>query len=103
MGIFDSDRIDFNTDTLRGQAQVIGNLAKELKDAQTSLRNNIDQLREDWKTAAGNEFFRKFDEDWVSKLDSNIELLEEVVVALQYAADHYEPLATEYSSISLDG
>lgn len=98
-----SDRIDFNTDRLHEEANTIASLSQDLKDAQTALRNTIEQLRKDWKTAAGNEFFRKFDEDWVSKLDANIELLEQLVTALRYAADQYEPIATEYSNISLNG
>lgn len=102
MGWFDSDVIEFNTDNLRGQAQNIGNLVQELRDAQNDLRKTINTLRSDWKTAAGNEFFRRFDEDWVRKLDSNIALMDELVVALKDAANEYEPLAQQYSNITLD-
>lgn len=94
-----SDQLQFDTDNLSNQAQQLQSLAQELKDAQTSLRNHIDQLRNDWKTAAGDEFFKKFDEDWVRHLDTHIQMLEALVQALTYAADTYEPVYTEWSNI----
>ena len=103
LGIFDSDQLEFDTENLREQAMVIQGLANDLENAQNSLRNNLTQLRDDWKTAAGEEFFKKFDDDWVKLLDDHIEMLRALTVALQNAIDAYDPLATEYSNINLEG
>ena len=94
-----NDQLAFDTENIRAQAKQLQTLAQELKDAQTSLRNNIAQLREDWKTGAGNEFFKKFDEDWVKHLDTHIAMLDALVTALTYAADTYDPIYVEWSNI----
>lgn len=102
MSIFDSDRLDFDTENLNQQKQTIKNLADELRGHQDSLRSLISELKGDWKTAAGLKFFEKYDEEWVKKLDGHIEMLEALVSALQKAVDTYEPLATKYSNIALE-
>lgn len=101
MSWFDSDVLEFNTETLTTQATAINRIADDLEKEQADLRSAIVQLRDDWKTGAGAEFFEKYDEDWTKILDNHIKLLRDLVDALDYAAAHYEPVADEYGRLML--
>lgn len=101
MGLFDNDNFEFNTETLRNQASQIHKIAEELKTAKTNLSAAVEDLREDWQTGAGDKFFEKYDSDWLKILDNHIKLLEDLVDALKYAADHYEPVAEQYAKVKI--
>lgn len=101
MGMFDSDNFEFDTENLRTQANKIAEIANNLESAQKDLGAGLTQLREDWQTGAGDKFFEKYDSDWVKILDNHIKLLRDLVDALKYAADNYEPVAEEYAKLTL--
>ena len=101
MGLFDNDNFEFNTDTLTTQATKIAKIADDLEKAQRDLSSNLTQLREDWQTGAGDKFFEKYDSDWLKILDNHIKLLRDLVDALTYAAEHYEPVAQEYAKLGI--
>lgn len=101
MGWLDSDNLEFDTENLRNQITVLQSLVDELNDAKDTLGNNLETLRNAWKTQAGLNFFKKYDEDWVNQLDAHIALVTDLLEQLKFASDSYDPLESEYRSITL--
>ena len=93
--------LSFNVDTLRGQAAQIARIKTDLASAKDDLSKHMQDLKNDWRSDAGEKFFENYNTDWVNHIDEYCAMLDELSQALYDAANRYEPLVQEYNRISL--
>ena len=78
----------YNVDTLRGQARKIAEIREGLQSAKDDLSSQLDALRSDWDSDAGDKFFENYDTDWVNHVDQYCYMLDDLANALNDAARH---------------
>ncbi len=94
-----ASELRFNLSDLGTQADSIQRISADLNSAKARLSQNLETLRNDWVSSAGDAFFAMYDTTWVDHIDQYCQLLDELSAALRYAASEYEPLVDEYRRI----
>lgn len=96
-----SNKLEYNVDDLRKQAEAMGRIADDLEQSHEDLKNNLDRLRGEWVSTASTKFFSTIDSDWETAVRRYVKLLRELQRELNAAAKAYEPLEDDYNGISL--
>ena len=94
-------KIKYSVADLKQQALFIDGIAQSLEKARTTLRTNLNTLKDQWVSDASTKFFSDIDTDWDTAVGHYIEMLGELAEALRYAANQYEPLEESYNGIEL--
>jgi|LSQX01.2.fsa_nt_gb WXG100 family type VII secretion target len=50
-------------------------LANRMEALKVSLQNAVESVEDGWKSNAGDEFFRKFNDDWMTNIENYIEVI----------------------------
>ncbi len=95
-----SDELKFNVDDLKTQAQKLQQIKEDLKECSESLTKNLSDLRNDWNSAAGRAFFSKYDDSWVPEIEKQCNAINELALAVEFAANQYESVEEEFRSLS---
>lgn len=96
-----ADRLQFNVEDLRGEADKIAKIADDLDKCRKKLAKNLDTLKEDWVSDAATKFFGSIDGDWETAVAHYVEMLDDLATQLRFAANKYDPLEDEYRNIEL--
>ncbi len=64
--------------------------SERIEDLENNLKDSFDQLKMDWDTPAGAEFFQKFEEDLLKNLKSHALVVEHMSENLNSALNKYE-------------
>ena len=96
-----ASKLSYNVDDLLVEAKEMHDVADKLRDAKTTLKSNLDTLKDEWVSTASDRFFASVDSDWESAVSRYITLLGDLESELRAAATDYEGLEDEYNKISL--
>lgn len=94
--------LEFDVEKLRSTKETCEGLIRDLRSAQSKLQTSLDQLRRDWNTAAGKEFFKNQDKDWSEQVDHYIDIANAVVSLLECAIKEYAEIEAKAQSLNFD-
>jgi len=101
MGFFaSSDGLSFDLDELRILQENTSKTCEDLAKQHQNLKTGIEKLRQDWRTPAGDYFFKNLDTEWeqqIIKFETTINKFDEV---LKYAIQEFEAVSQEAEQIS---
>ena len=89
----------FDLDEIRSMKNRVSTLAKELTDLNNNLKESLENLRNEWQTPAGTEFFSTVDVDWEDEVREYINSLFTLEAMLQYTTEQYEGLVDRAKQI----
>ena len=96
-----SYELHFDLDRLNSQAKAVRKIEEDLSSASDRLTSQLDLLKGEWKSDAGDAFFEKYETSWITHIQRYCEMLRAVADELDKTVREYEPLVTEYDAIHL--
>lgn len=84
-----ASELQFDVEKLRSTKRKCEGLIQDLRDKQDELQTSLDDLREDWNTDAGKDFFKNQDNDWSEQVNRYIEIAGAVISLLECAIKEY--------------
>jgi WXG100 family type VII secretion target len=75
--------------------------AQDMSTLKTTLEKAVDDIRSGWKTDAGDEFFKKFDDEWKKNLDDYIKVINHMSSNMQIAKNKYQTIFDEADELKL--
>ena len=97
-----ANKLHYNVEEMRAQANKITQIKTDLKKSKDSLTTNLDLLRTEWVSDSATKFFSEYDSSWVQYIDKYCAMLEEVARELNWSANQYEQLTTDFGNVKLD-
>lgn len=97
-----ASELKFDVGKLRETKQKCETLSQELRDKKDTLMEELNELRKDWKTPAGEEFFAEQDTDWEKQVESYLKITMAVTELLQAAITEYESVERSAKALRLN-
>lgn len=75
--------------------------AQDMSALKTKLETAVDDIRNGWKSDAGNAFFTKFDDEWKKNFDDYINVINHMSSNMQIAKNKYQAIFDEADKLNL--
>ena len=96
----DPTSLKFDVSEISSMRKQIQDTSVELAKFKTELLQEIQILKENWKTPAGKKFTKEVDIDWASQIDKYITIIDAVDELLEVAEKNYREVETDVTKIS---
>lgn len=93
--------ITYDIDKLKEAKKAIDGLISALNKDNKLLNDNLDVLKEQWKTDAGTKFFSDHKDTWTIYVDKYVKKLTGVSDMLQKAIDEYNSIGSEVKNLKV--
>lgn len=93
--------LKYNTEAMDNVVKSYRECADQMDQLYNQMQNLVDNLGEAWKTEAGNEFFKKFDDEWVEGFNQYKEVLRHMANSLEKAESQYEELTLQAEKLNI--
>ena len=93
--------LKFDVDKLRKTKAKCEQLADELASTRDELTDQLEALKKNWHTKAGDEFFAQQDLDWKAQVNSYIEITGAIAQLLECAITQYSQVEEEAAALRL--
>ncbi|MDF2904941.1 MAG: hypothetical protein K0R34_262 [Herbinix sp.] len=80
----------FSEEALTKARDVYSNQAQEMRDLKAKLTVAVDDIREGWNSSAGDEFFKKYDEQWMKNITDYIDVIQHMSDNMDIANNKYQ-------------
>lgn len=85
-------------ETIKSEAETT---RTDIQSMATTLRDTIDQLRNDWKTPAGTEFFKNLDTEWEDQVNKYVQTMEVFIELMDNLITAFTAIQEEAEAIRL--
>ena len=96
----DPTSLKFDVSEIQKMRAQIQTTSKDLANFKTSLLQEVENLKNNWKTPAGKKFTEEVDTDWAKQVDKYITIIEAVDELLEVAEKSYKVVAEEVKKVS---
>lgn len=96
-----SEDLRIDKDVLQSASNDYVNYAKNMASLKRKMDKAVSDIRQGWKSNAGDEFFKKYDEQWVKNLDDYTIVIEHMAKNMIIAKNCYQPLFDEAEQLRL--
>ena len=79
-----------NTDEFSQASKELNTKCEELRNLRSNITASFDQLKKDWDSDAGKQFFERFEKDLLENLDKYSKVFEYMSQNLSTASQKYE-------------
>lgn len=90
-----------NQDALETAKKNYIEYANRMEEQRNKLKTAVDDIRDAWKSDGGDEFFKKFDEEWLKNFDDYIAVINHMANNIQIAKNKYQPIFDEADKLNL--
>ncbi len=96
----DPSSLKFDIDAITSMRTKLQDTIKDLSDFKTSLLQELDILKSNWRTPAGKNFTDNVSTDWAPQVDKYITIVQAVDELLAAAENDYRAVEEKVNSIS---
>lgn len=96
----DPTSLRFDIEAISSMRKKLRETANELDDYKTTLIKEVEALKANWKTPAGEKFTQKIDTDWSKQVEKYIRIINAVDELLEVAEADYEAVAEKAQTVS---
>lgn len=96
----DPTELKFDVSKISAMREKIQTTSAELTQLKTNLLQEMQTLKDGWKTPAGKKFTTEVNTDWASQIDKYITIIDAVDELLEVAETNYREVETDVTSIS---
>lgn len=93
--------LEFDVEKLRETKAKCEQLAEDLARERDNLTKELETLKREWHTKAGEDFFAKQDTDWKAQVDSYIQITDAISQLLECAITQYSQVEDEAAALRL--
>lgn len=81
--------LQYDTDTINNVKTQYVNYVTKMDEIQYNMKKMVDEIREAWRSEAGDAFFDKFDNEWLKGFEQYKEVLNHMSDILAVAGERY--------------
>lgn len=96
----DPTSLKFNVEEITSMRNKLQETARELGEFKTTLLQELEALKSNWKTPAGKTFTESVDTDWAKQVEKYITIVEAVDELLAVAETDYKAVEEKVGTIS---
>lgn len=96
----DPTTLKFDVDEITSMRTKLQDTARELAEFKTTLLQELEILKSEWRTAAGKKFTEDFNNDWAKQVEKYITIIEAVDELLAVAETDYKAVEEKAKTIS---
>lgn len=93
--------LKFNVDALKKARDVYSEQAQEMRNLKQKLSSAVEDIREGWNSSAGDEFFSKYDEQWMKNITDYIDVIQHMSDNMDIANNKYQTVYDYAEKIKL--
>lgn len=86
--------LKYDIDDFATEKKNVSELKDKIDTARNTMKAGLNQLRSDWVSEGGEAFFESIDDDWENSIQSCIDVLEDIVSALEVTETKYGEIET---------
>lgn len=88
-------------DALETAKSEYSSYAQQMSDLKDKLVGAVDDIRDGWKSDAGDAFFTKFDDEWKKNFDDYINVINHMSSNMEIAQNKYQAVFDEADKLNL--
>ena len=96
----DPTTLEFDVEKISSMRTKLQDTARELGEFKTTLLQELELLKSEWRTEAGRKFAADFNTDWAKQVEKYITIIEAVDELLAVAETDYKAVEEKANSIS---
>ena len=96
----DPTSLKFDVSKISEMRKKIQETATELEDFKTSLLQEVETLKNNWKTPAGKKFTESVDTDWAKQVEKYVTIIGAVDELLEVAEKTYQEVEDEVNKLT---
>lgn len=97
-----SEVLKVDQDALEAAKTNYKNYAQQMETLRNKLKGAVDDIRGGWKSDGGDEFFRKFDDEWLKNFNDYIAVIDHMAGNMQIAKNKYQSVFDEANKLNLN-
>lgn len=90
-----------NEESLKKAKLSYNEQAQRMRELKSKLSRAVDDIKEGWKSNAGDEFFKKFDNEWEKNITDYIDVIQHMSDNMKIADDKYQKVFDTAEKIKL--
>lgn len=91
--------LKFDIEKINDMKKSMADSADDLSTYKDKVIGALDKLKKDWNTAAGKNFMKNVDTDWVKEVDNYIKIIGAVEKLLEEASTQYAKVEDEVDKV----
>lgn len=80
----------FSEEALKKARDIYSDQAQEMRNLKAKLTTTVNDIREGWNTSAGDEFFKKYDDQWMKNITDYIDVIQHMSDNMDIANNKYQ-------------
>ena len=80
----------FSEDALKRARDIYSDQAQEMRNLKAKLTTTVDDIRDGWNSSAGDEFFKKYDDQWMKNITDYIDVIQHMSDNMDIANNKYQ-------------
>lgn len=96
-----NDTLKFDIDKLKQTQKKCNELENKIGEDKKFLMGLLEELKKDWQTDAGKEFFNEQNTDWEAQVDNYVKIIGAVSELLTVAINQYQIVIDEAEKLSV--
>lgn len=90
-----------NEEALKKAKTTYNDQAQRMRDLKAKLDKAVEDIKEGWNSKAGDEFFKKFDNEWEKNIIDYIDVIQHMSDNMKIADDKYQKVFDTAEKIKL--
>ena len=95
----EANYFEYDADVFQNSIDTYNEQITQLTDLMAKVDAAVEDLRKDWDTDAGHEFFKSYDEDWKDIVEQYIELAKFLKESILIAKLNFNPIVEEIEEL----
>ena len=96
-----SNVLKIDQDALETAKSNYTNYAQQMEELRNRLKSAVEDTRGGWKSDGGDEFFKKFDDEWYKNFNDYIAVIDHMASNMQIAKSKYQSVFDEANKLNL--
>lgn len=91
----------FSEEALKKARDIYSDQAQNMRDLKTKLTTAVDDIKKGWNSTAGDEFFKKYDSEWIINIDNYIAVIQHMSDNMDIANNKYQTVYNDAEKVKL--
>lgn len=93
--------LQYDTDKLEQTKKVYEDSVTVMNDIQTKMSDMVNEVKDAWKSDAGDAFFNKYNDEWLKAFTQYKEVLEHMAANLDIANNEYSEITQQANALKI--
>lgn len=93
--------LKYDTEKMQSVKDTYNECISSMDELQSSMQAMVDEVRDAWKSEAGDAFFDKYDNEWLKGFTQYKEVLQHMAANLNQASGRYSEITDELNALKI--